>query len=115
MSSSGIPAPRTGLAKEVHQYSLEGNYIASYKSGAEASRITGVSKQSISNCLNKISKSAGKFLWVYHQDNEIDKYSKDYHKISVCQYNFSGEFIEEFKSRYHQYFVTGKWILIYYT
>lgn len=49
---------------EVHQYNkITGNYIQSYKSSTEASRILNINRKAINNnCIGK-SKSSGGFIW----------------------------------------------------
>jgi predicted DNA-binding protein YlxM (UPF0122 family) len=84
--------------RQVHQYSLDGTFIKSHNSLADAFKDTGISKQSISNCLQKISKSAGKFLWSYTKLDSVDEYTLDYHKIPVYQYSLDGKFMAEFSS-----------------
>jgi hypothetical protein len=84
--------------RQVHQYSLDGTFIKSHNSLAEAFKDTGISKQSISNCLQKISKSAGKFLWSFDKTDNVDQYTLDYHKIPVYQYSLDGKFMAEFSS-----------------
>jgi len=84
--------------RQVHQYSLDGTFIKSHNSLADAFKDTGISKQSISNCLQKISKSAGKFLWSYIKLDSVDEYTLDYHKIPVYQYSLDGKFMAEFSS-----------------
>lgn len=84
--------------RQVHQYSLDGTFIKSHNSLADAFKNSGVSKQSISNCLQKISKSAGKFLWTYTKTDSVDEYTLDYNKIPVYQYSLDGKFMDEFSS-----------------
>ena len=57
--------PRRG--KKVRQYTLDGKYIATYISTAEASKQTGVCKTNIIQVCNHIGfyKSAGGFKWEY--------------------------------------------------
>ena len=52
----------------VDQYSLSGEYIASYKSITEAYRITGVEQSNISDCARGIRKHSGGYLWAYHNN-----------------------------------------------
>lgn len=62
--------------KAVNQYSLEGNYIATYCSASDANRKTGVYRTTISHCCNhdSRSKTAGGYLWEYDTiDNRIKK------------------------------------------
>lgn len=49
--------------KPLHQYTKDGQYITSYKSHNEASRITGIERAAIEGVLDKIQYSAGGFMW----------------------------------------------------
>ncbi len=72
--------------------------MATFQSLKEASESAKVSKSAISNCLNKMTKSAGKCLWSYTKLDSVDEYKLDYHKIPVYQYSLDGKFIAEFSS-----------------
>lgn len=48
----------------VIQYDLKGNFIASYKSVTEASRVTGISRGMISHNVNGRCKHCGEFVFV---------------------------------------------------
>ncbi len=50
-------------SKAVIQMDADGNFIAEYYSGAEASRVTGVSAMAISLCVNGLRKTAHKYQW----------------------------------------------------
>lgn len=59
--------------KEVHQYDLNGNYIASYYSQKEAEAQTGANRNSICDVCKGRALSAGGYLWSYTKDKkEID-------------------------------------------
>lgn len=72
----------SGLAKskEVEQYDLEGNYLASFYSAAEAERQTGVSIGNICSCCRGKRNTAGNFQWKY-KDNKYKTEIKDLIKI----------------------------------
>lgn len=53
--------------KKISQYSLEGDFIASYESINEAFKITGITRQTIRNSLNKERKPKY-FKWEYSQE-----------------------------------------------
>ena len=61
-----IIGEKTG--KAVIQYSLNGDYIKTYKSAAEAERITGA--KSIHECCNYKLKTSGGFIWRYADEDE---------------------------------------------
>lgn len=61
--------------KKISQYDLNGNYIATYNNGAEASAATGVCARNISQVASKepynkkgsIRKQAGGYIWKYEE------------------------------------------------
>lgn len=84
--------------KDVHQYDLQGGFVAHYKSSSDAERETQINAAAIRNACKKLRYSAGGFLWSY-QMGEIS-YDKPTHPNAkkVLQYNKSGEFIREWAS-----------------
>lgn len=52
----------------VEQYSLDGQFIQTYFTIAEASRATGISVSSINNCCNQTAMRAANYLWKYQDD-----------------------------------------------
>ena len=57
--SKVLPYKRTNtLTKAVEQYSLDGNYLATYKSMAEAARLLNKSVTGISGCVRERQKTA---------------------------------------------------------
>ena len=54
----------------VHQYDLNGNYIASYNSQKEAGLETGINKNSICDACKERALSAGGFIWTYTKNIE---------------------------------------------
>lgn len=53
----------TTCCKEVHQYTLSGDYITSYKSDTAAQEATGIAKQNISKCTLGKRPNAGGYQW----------------------------------------------------
>ena len=54
------------VSKPVEQFSVDGLYIASYPSAAEAGRITGISKSHIGECCNgNRYKTVGGYIWKF--------------------------------------------------
>lgn len=79
-----------------------GSYINEYKSTTEASRQTGIQSSSISSCCARKIKSAGKFLWVYKSEYNINNiyeytFSEGVRK-KVIQLSLDGSFLKEYKS-----------------
>lgn len=61
----GRPSPKR---KPVVQLNLNGDYIASFDSITEASNLTGITKDMISDCCRKIRDNARGFIWRYKED-----------------------------------------------
>ncbi|WPR72339.1 NUMOD1 domain-containing DNA-binding protein [Flavobacterium sp. NG2] len=58
--------PKTDFrVKAVNQYSLNQEFIETFKSASEASRLTGISKTCIARCCRAERKSSGGFIWNY--------------------------------------------------
>ncbi|UIR56445.1 NUMOD4 domain-containing protein [Sphingobacterium sp. SRCM116780] len=49
--------------KKIHQYNMQGNYVATYNSLTEASQETGVSLSHISSASKMVTPTAGGFIW----------------------------------------------------
>lgn len=54
--------------KMVAQYTMDGVFLAIYKSIAEAEQVTGVKHSNISSCCNKHRKQAGNYIWKFVSD-----------------------------------------------
>lgn len=54
--------------RKVCQFDMNGRYITTYNSLASASRVTGVSNSSITQCCNRVYKHAAQFIWRYEGD-----------------------------------------------
>lgn len=72
--------------KSVNQYSLEGKYVASYSSSAEAERETGMTAASISKCCRREGLSAGEFIWRFSDEGVT---AEDIMRIKFKQTNKS--------------------------
>lgn len=82
--------------KPVYQFDLQGNYIAYYKSCAEASEKTGICQSSINNnCLKKIRSSHG-YYWSY--EKHFNYKPKDKNGTAVACYTDDGKFIKSYAS-----------------
>lgn len=97
---NAIHAWKTGLNssanvdKEVNQYTLSGKFIKSYKSCAEATRMTGINHI---HCAAKgARKSAGGFLWKFTEDTVPLKQTG--RKKSVAQYDLENNFLKSYES-----------------
>ena len=81
----------------VHQYSLSGEYIATYKSAKEAARVTGVDDSRILSAAKGVTKKGGNYQWSYEQRLFIEPYKFALWK-KVYQYDKDGNFIREYDS-----------------
>lgn len=61
--------------KEVEQFDLDGNYIATYKSSYEAERMTGIGRTCIGGCCRNEHHTAGGYIWQFKtkEDKKIEK------------------------------------------
>lgn len=63
----GLRSPR---GNAIDQFTLDGEYIASYRSSMEAERATGCSHGAISHCLNGRTKQAFGFVWKKQSESQ---------------------------------------------
>ena len=67
-ADNNIHALHTGLRKPrgnvIMQYTVDGKYVATYKSACEAARVTGFSRGAISHCLNGRTKISCGYVWI---------------------------------------------------
>ena len=68
------------LNKEVHQYNLDGTYIASYASGPLAEKATGIPKQNISKCVCNKRIHAGYKRWTSKYTSNLSPIKHSYIK-----------------------------------
>ena len=57
-------------SKKIYQYDLIENFIKEWNGTKEPSLELNINRGSIRNCLCKITKSAGGFIWKYNCHNE---------------------------------------------
>lgn len=87
------------LEKPVYQFDLQGNYVAYYKSCAEAARKTGITKSSINDaCMKKIRCSHG-YYWSYVK--RFEYIPKDRQYTAVACYTDDGVFVKSYISLTH--------------
>lgn len=92
-----------GNSKRVLQYSLKGDYIATFESMADAEKITGIKKGLISGCtLETRIKRAGDFIWRKWKENfplKIEPYEMKHpvfgNEKPIFQFDSEGNFIKE--------------------
>lgn len=86
--------------KCIIQASLEGKFIAEFKSIADASKTTGIDGSAITKVLKKTRRQTGGFLWIYKEEytGETVKLRKNAATKKVGQYTKKGVYIQEFES-----------------
>ena len=84
-----------GVWKPVQQYTKEGEFVAEFKSIADAGRQTGINPSCISNCcMRKGREFAGNYQWKYADDIvEIKPKGK-----VILQYSMDGTLINMFST-----------------
>lgn len=78
------------LSKEIHQYSLEGNYIQTFASANEAGRSLNKTGASISQAARKshsYNKSAYGYLWSYEKVEKMNYYQNNSAKAKIKSIN----------------------------
>ena len=88
--------------RTVHQFTLLGEFIATYVSAMEAQRQTGIHKGDISKCAFGRTTHASEYIFLFDEDvKNIDKRvgrynkSKKLRKEPIVQLSLSGEYIAE--------------------
>lgn len=85
--------------REVLQYDLNGNYVCSYESIADAAKQCNVDRSLISACCRKKRWSGAGYQWRYANDTAPDNYIHE-QKIQrpVRQYDLHGVMLNEYES-----------------
>ena len=77
----------------VYQYDLDGNFIKSYSSPLEASKITGFGIEGITSCCSRINKSHMGYQWRYSFDSDdIEKYNNERKYTNMKVYQISDDY-----------------------
>lgn len=88
-------------SKSVCQYSKDGEYMATYKSMAEATKITGVNYKHISQVCNKKQFLAGGYQWRFADENIDSCNTVVIHENApktIGKYDLQGNLIETYES-----------------
>lgn len=94
--------------KEVEQFDLNGNYIATYKSSYEAERITGIGRTCIGGCCRNEHYTAGGYIWQFKskEDKKIEKiyayYDNELDEYVAETFINNNQYKEIFKSKYEE-------------
>lgn len=88
----------------VHQFTLSGEFIATYISAMEAQRQTGIHNGDISKCAFGRTTHTGNYIFLFDEDRDkinqrIEKYnnSRKLRKEPIVQLSLSGEYIAKWK------------------
>lgn len=88
--------------KEVKQYSLTGEYIATFKSLKQAGRTLGIDPRYISNCCLQKTHTAKGYQWCFTGNEHLisikPKMNPGYVKIPVNQYDLQGKYLRTYDS-----------------
>lgn len=98
-----IEKTKVALSVPVSQYTLDGEYVKTYKSVSDAARCFGDVKKnsSISSCCKGSKKTCYGYIWKYENEKlGADELSKRLRKdsVEVCQYTTDGVYIRTFNS-----------------
>lgn len=85
--------------KPVHKYTLDGEYVESYKSVSEAIMKSGLNGVQIASNANGTNKSAIGYQWSYEKVDRMPPYKRDVTRIPVHKYDLNGNYIESYESR----------------
>lgn len=97
-SNYSIAKSNTINSNEVHQYSLEGKYIASYPNMTQAKKATGVTSD-IYKAI-KLGRTAGNYQWSFEKLAEISPVkSKSGKAKKVGKYDLEGNLIKVYDSK----------------
>lgn len=88
------PKAQPKKGKQVFQFDLDGNFLHTYISIRQASRLTGIDSKIIRSNCNKITKRSKQFIFSY--DNTAEPYEKTYKRMPVYLYDIDGSFIKHF-------------------
>jgi len=95
----GLKGCRPINAREVHQYTLKGNYIQSFNTIGEAEEK--INCTNVSACCRGIIKTAGKYQWSYDKKDTIEvvKYhTSEATSKKVQQFTKEGKLVNEYDS-----------------
>lgn len=90
----GRETARKSKCKAISQWTLQGDFIATYQSGIEAEEKTGINRKAISKVLQKKSKTSGGFLWTFEGELPIIENQRE----QIYQYDKENNLINTFSS-----------------
>lgn len=86
-----------GSSKPIHKYDIDGNYIESFKSATEASKVVGVRGSSIGRVLSGERGTSGGFQWSFIKHDKLKPY-RNYQHFKIRCYKMVPEFYKDYDS-----------------
>ena len=98
LTDGGTNPPFTG--KKVNQYDLDGNYIQSFESAAEAARYYNVIAATITSCCYgiKSNPTACGYLWRFDYQEPPKPYIRKANRYDIEEYDLNDNFLRSFSS-----------------
>lgn len=85
------------ISREIHQYTIDGKYVASYPTVTMASKAVGCSN--VSGATRNQNYTAGGYRWSYEKVDQLPTYNEPSNMpVPVFQYGLDGHFIAEYPS-----------------
>lgn len=88
--------------EEVHQYSLEGEFLNKFDQVKDAVAFTEIGSELIRQCLREDSKTAGGYIWIRPKGSKEDREEVKRKMVrpdnKVYQYTLEGQFLREYSS-----------------
>ena len=98
-------------SKSIEQYDLEGNFIKTWDSLADASNELNISRGTLCSCLKGAIKSCGGFQWKYKGSNKnINRYNPKLIIRRVVQLDLDGNFLNIYDNLHDAERKTGVWM-----
>lgn len=98
-------------SKCIEQYDMNGNFIRSWNSLADASNTLNVSRGTLCSCLKGCIKSCGGYQWKYKDsDKIINKYVNSSSYKKVIQLDLNDNFIACYNTLHEAERNTGVWM-----
>lgn len=82
----------------VHQYSLNGEYLNSYKSIRNAEQKTGIDHSQIIRCCKMRNRLAGNYQWSYERFKSVPPVRNKVNSTRIKQFTIFGEYITTYDS-----------------
>ena len=90
----GVDKGAKTRSQAISQWTLQGEFVATFPSTVAAAEATGIARANINRCLHKERQTAGSFYWTY--ENELPNITKN---KQVYQYDKAGNLIAIFQTK----------------